>query len=995
MRTKKILLFALVVVLGWAVTQAVTVSPYTENFSGVDFSEPDCAPDGWGHIVLGNQTYELLENVEGVGTCLYIDYQSSDFTTYNMFVTPAVTGTVTLQAMYAEAQFGQPWLKFFYCTKNADGTFTQGNAITSVQNLNDINQTGFTTLTIADVPADSYIGIAASYAIIANFTATSAEVEKVDNRELKVTGLRYLGPEELDMASGNTYTVPVKVVLRNTGNVDLTTSDEDFTVSLITTNGAVVDTKPIGVNLPRATQTDSLVFEFTVDGNQYSDLQTFYVQENVSGTHHADWIKVITNKYEPRIQFLQQENGRYVDLPSGSTFDFGKTRDVVTREFYIDNFGAAPFVISEVTVPEGFVTLTAAGDEIAAHETGIVVIAMDNTMVGKHEGDFVLKGNAVDFYGNAFEEFSLTLTGEVMGSDGWFVDFEEGMPSNMIAGAIWRVQNYDQSQAAVAQTWQGSAYEGEGRYLISPKLEIKEGESLKFKMAKISYYMPDLNVYFSTDRRNWTLIKDYTKDDFDRTTIGYNGECCYTEMTIDSFEPGVGYIMFEGFAMALDDISGFTEVPVDHDLMITSETLPTEGEVNSEATAQFTVQNYGPTEAAGSYTAELLVNNQVVATAEAVEMTAGSVTTFDFAFTPHETGTFPILARIKMGDYEVATAQSTIVVNEETVSSEKAVGDATTTNTITGGAPVDPYYKYHVSEIIYPASQINLTKGTKITRIAFKGRNTGNAGVAHVQAWIENTTDATVSNNSIHPTTDMTAIMDKDYTFLPGGSAGMTPTHAEMLVIELAEPFVYDGTNLRLRFHSERKTQCQVRYQYDDNAGVAVEQNAYSDQFSYFNNCEVPVMYLSTEKEATTVTGTVTSATTGNAVAGAQVMVNSGDVQYTSTTAADGSYTVEVKKDHLTDWHITVAADGYTTFTDTIDLSEGSIVKDVQLEGGTVVVGDVTGDGKVDVADVNAVINIILELKEQSDYPGNADLTNDNKVDVSDVNAIINIILES
>ena len=57
-------------------------------------------------------------------------------------------------------------------------------------------------------------------------------------------------------------------------------------------------------------------------------------------------------------------------------------------------------------------------------------------------------------------------------------------------------------------------------------------------------------------------------------------------------------------------------------------------------------------------------------------------------------------------------------------------------------------------------------------------------------------------------------------------------------------------------------------------------------------------------------------------------------------------------------------------------------------------VGDVNCDNKVDVADVNAAINIILELKLPDDYPGKADITHDGKVDVSDVNAIINIILE-
>ncbi|MBO4870417.1 MAG: leucine-rich repeat protein [Muribaculaceae bacterium] len=56
--------------------------------------------------------------------------------------------------------------------------------------------------------------------------------------------------------------------------------------------------------------------------------------------------------------------------------------------------------------------------------------------------------------------------------------------------------------------------------------------------------------------------------------------------------------------------------------------------------------------------------------------------------------------------------------------------------------------------------------------------------------------------------------------------------------------------------------------------------------------------------------------------------------------------------------------------------------------------GDITGDDKVDVEDVNAAINIILEMKTVDDFAGSADLNGDGKVDVEDVNAIINIILE-
>ena len=55
--------------------------------------------------------------------------------------------------------------------------------------------------------------------------------------------------------------------------------------------------------------------------------------------------------------------------------------------------------------------------------------------------------------------------------------------------------------------------------------------------------------------------------------------------------------------------------------------------------------------------------------------------------------------------------------------------------------------------------------------------------------------------------------------------------------------------------------------------------------------------------------------------------------------------------------------------------------------------GDINGDKKVDIADVNIVINIMLGKAQASDYTGKADVTGDNQVDIADVNAIINIML--
>lgn len=61
-------------------------------------------------------------------------------------------------------------------------------------------------------------------------------------------------------------------------------------------------------------------------------------------------------------------------------------------------------------------------------------------------------------------------------------------------------------------------------------------------------------------------------------------------------------------------------------------------------------------------------------------------------------------------------------------------------------------------------------------------------------------------------------------------------------------------------------------------------------------------------------------------------------------------------------------------------------------QGGAGLTGDVNGDGKVDVADVNIIIDIILGNATVDQYPA-ADVTGDGKVDVADVNAVIDIIL--
>lgn len=67
-----------------------------------------------------------------------------------------------------------------------------------------------------------------------------------------------------------------------------------------------------------------------------------------------------------------------------------------------------------------------------------------------------------------------------------------------------------------------------------------------------------------------------------------------------------------------------------------------------------------------------------------------------------------------------------------------------------------------------------------------------------------------------------------------------------------------------------------------------------------------------------------------------------------------------------------------------VDVTEKYTKEDPQVKG------DVNGDGTVDIADVNQIIDMILDLQSDTTV---ADVNGDGTVDVADMNAIINIIL--
>lgn len=87
-----------------------------------------------------------------------------------------------------------------------------------------------------------------------------------------------------------------------------------------------------------------------------------------------------------------------------------------------------------------------------------------------------------------------------------------------------------------------------------------------------------------------------------------------------------------------------------------------------------------------------------------------------------------------------------------------------------------------------------------------------------------------------------------------------------------------------------------------------------------------------------------------------------------------------------------VTADGKTA---AINLANMAYMEfsNTQVGGSTYAVGDVNGDGRVDIEDVNILINIILNRDDGSAYDGRQYVTGGTIVDITDVNLVINVVL--
>ena len=939
MKKINLLIAFVLTLLGVSTATAEVYSPYTVDFNTAISTSTYSftVAKGWDHIpdyyfdsesydsYYPTYTYSSTDGRNGSGALKVSDQTNvgegwSGGKTTDLLVTPYIKGK---SSIYVKKAANNGTIAFYSVKQSSNGTLTKGSTIAVT--LPELSTTDYVKV---DIPRQdsARIGIYASNVWIDDFEADSALITK--KRALKlsqVTNVLYRGSstgnEDVD-ANGN-FGMKFKVTIANPGDVDFAPGDEGYTLSVHNYADSVVATVPISQPLAAGAKLTDYELTIELPYAKYPKRDRYNVYEDVSGTsQYGAWIEPVPYTAVPNVS---DDNGT---VASGTEQAFGMLTQPVTKNYTLYNRGAAPLRITAIEIPEGFTTTLAKSDTVAAHQSKDFSITATNTATGIHSGNMVIKTEGAS-------DYVLPLSATVLDTTKFYVNFEDGkFPTGFIVGKNWAVKQRDYSSSS--NVYFASSSLVDDTKLITPLLKVAEGEKMSIDVARNNTYSKDshMNVYYSPDRKNWTLAKAIKaaemSDDLGSTASYHYG--ALKTFVIDNVPAGNYYIAFEAGYASIDNIYGFERVDVDHDMLFTQVKMPSAGMVNNVYTATATVLNNNTkTEPAEGYKLELMVDGKTVATTASQTLKTDSTATFDFAFTPNKAGKYNAVIVLKAGDYEVVSDTAEITIAAETAGYDVQVGKvAATSNSY--ATPINVYYKHSVSDVIYTQQLLEasgLKKGDKITRISFKGYNKSGEVSTDVQAWIGNKADSTYASGYVVPdTTSLTKIANENHT-VP--LVGDDNDHQVLLSIDIPEGFVYNGQSIQMVMGSALTTaykRAQFEYSADKPNGYS---NRSDSQFKWSEakaTSYMPVPYFTVEKLPATLSGVVSSQA-GN-VSGAKVELRNGDVLYEAETDADGHYTMAVVQ---SDKHyaMTVTADGYDTYTDSVAFDTMNVEKNVVL----------------------------------------------------------------
>lgn len=893
-----------------------------ENYQ-VDFnttidtsSETFKVAPGWLHVIdkttgsaAAMWSYYSDRGVDGSG-CISMGTKSSYY--YKEYlVTPALTGKMTIQ-VYGITESSMS-IKFYNCT---DGGVV-GEELTATSE-NGVVYQGWTTFTVEGLSGQR-VAIDASAVRIDNFAADQADIQL--EKTLEISSAKLLSVYNPDCNDVHEYPVKAQVVLKNTG-------ERDFEPA---TNFVSLYNYSVGTDrvIASADLTETLAVGATVTLTLEGTANTADDKTSEGGTdcewyaieHYSNKIKSVGTvspvEYAPVLVVSSSEGVQTSPL----TKKFGNINADKTATYTLSNTGAAPLNITSITTPDaGFSVEVKQGDAavtapftIEAHGSATMTVTALSAEQGTFEKSVVISGTDV-------EDFTLNFQSKVLDANKFYVNFEEGsIPAGFLNEGSWSTGYYGYDENLYCEKQSSSSL----RKLITPLLEVAGADDvLQFDIARnSSSYDPTLNILYSTDRENWTTLKEFAVSEFGTeyaTGSSYTYALATTE--VSGIPAGKYYIAFEGSRVNMDNIYGFKRVDVDHDVLINSITVPETAMQNTPCTVSVVAKNINNKD--DNAYAELYCDDVKVATSEALDIVSNKTTTYTMSFNPHELGDHTVYAKVIAGTQELTSESKTVNVTAEVANAEITVGTAS--SSLSSGI-VYPYYKNSQSEVVYTAAKLaqsGLKDGDKISSMTFRGVTAG--GIAPtMQFYIANTDNTDVPDLVNGSLDGMTKVYDGAYELKATASTSKYLSCAEdVIVINFTEPFTYTGGNIRIAGKSSSDSYKSVYFEIDDTDDTGcVAYLKYKDDptacaSATMSKISLPVVHFDLVVEPVVAEGVVKDKATGEPIQGASIVIKNEekDVIYTATSDAEGKFSVNVIQNSIV-YNVTCSYEGYTSQT--------------------------------------------------------------------------------
>ena len=935
------------------VSRADVVNDYAVNFDksiSTDDNSFKPAP-GWGHIAsygsfgygwMAEEVYPAYTwTADGgrdgsgalkVGTqtaLTHPDYPGTTKSSTDLLVTPKITGA---SSIYVKKAADKGTVKFYKVTVSSySGKFVTGSQYTSVA----IPELSTDEWVKVDLPQTSgeYVGIYGSDVYFDDFSAESADL--VLKKSLKISKVEMLNSDTPDLDADSNLQYSFNVTLQNTGDVDLAKGDEKYSLSLVnySNSSKVIATQPIEESLAVGEE-KTVPFSGTISSSDLLYLSSMTkarvdVKENISGTsEYGGWIEPVA--YKP-VMTVKMDG---TPLKGGESYAWGKVNAATPKSFTLENNGAAPLNITAISLPDGFSTALSAPLTVAAHEVKDMTVTFNPSESGTYGGNVTVAGDGV-------EAVSFAVSATMLDKEKYYANFEDGkIPAgSYVESSDWKIAESGFAAQGNGYFLKNSTLGADSRF-VTPLLEVGDGETLNVDVAKTSYSITSencyLNVYYSDNRQDWTLVRKINASELSdiRSTATGHYEGQFTTFEISGIPAGKHYLGFGAGYTAIDDIYGFKLSPVAHDVKLVASKLPATGYVNNKYKASVTFNNINTSaETADTYSATLYLKKAdsdeapiAVAAVGVPAIAPGEDKELEFEFTPHEAAKYSAYVEFKAlaDDYSLQTASVEVNVSEELAYREIQVGEGTSTSYNT---PINWYSADNAlggqSDILYKAKMLQdygIAKGAKITSITYRGVGSFNKDVdfssLSLDAYVGMVDGTSYTNNENHDGLQLISLVDKQAFTVKNGEE-LTTT------IKFSQPLVWDGEKA-LRVFTEvssngNRQYTKVSYPLDATYKTAGYKTGSQ---STFNNANTPIVFVGVETDPMKVSGTVASA--GKPVAGAMVSLSHDDVLYRGETDDEGKFSINIIQTDKR-YKLTVAADGYLDYeeTDSLDVSSG------------------------------------------------------------------------